>query len=346
MLSKIISEKNIDEVRHLLNNAENVAIVTHISPDGDAVGSSVALAHFLISMKKKPIVIVPNCFPVFFNWLSGTQDIIVYEDHHEETKKAIADAQLIFCLDFNSIDRIDGIAPYVRQSEAKKILVDHHVNPAEFCDVVISHPSISSTSELIFRLICRLGCFPNITKECAEAIYMGMMTDTGNFSYNSMQPEIYQIISELLMKGIDKDAIYRCIYNTYSVNRMRLMGYCLNRKMKIYPEQKTAVIALTLEEQQRFDCQVGDTDGFVNLPLSIEGVDVSVLVREDIKKIKLSFRSQGTFPVNKMAAIFRGGGHVNAAGGESYQPMRKTLWKLENMIKNRRDFEQTTEEQI
>ncbi len=341
MLSKIISEKNIEILRQLLNGAENIAIVTHISPDGDAVGSSLGLAHFLKGLGKQATVIVPNRFPAFFNWLSGAQDIIIYEEQNEAAQKAISEAQLIFCLDFNSLDRINGVASLVKSSEAKKVLIDHHVNPKEFCDVIISHPEISSTSELVFRAICRLGYFPDITKECAEAIYVGMMTDTGNFSYNSQQPEIYQIISELLFKGIDKDAIYSRVYNTYSVNRMRLMGYCLSRKMKIFPEVRAAIMVLTLEEQERFDYKVGDAEGFVNLPLSIEGIDISVLVREDAKKIKLSFRSQGTFPVNKMAEMFRGGGHLNAAGGESYQSMRKTLWKLENLIKNRADFEST-----
>ncbi len=239
--------------------------------------------------------------------------------------KAISEAQLIFCLDFNSLDRINGVASLVKSSEAKKVLIDHHVNPKEFCDVIISHPEISSTSELVFRAICRLGYFPDITKECAEAIYVGMMTDTGNFSYNSQQPEIYQIISELLFKGIDKDAIYSRVYNTYSVNRMRLMGYCLSRKMKIFPEVRAAIMVLTLEEQERFDYQVGDAEGFVNLPLSIEGIDISVLVREDAKN-ETFVPSAGTFPVNKNGRnVSWRWSFERVAGGESYQSMQNVV---------------------
>ena len=240
---------------------------------------------------------------------------------------------MLICVDFNDLKRIDGAKPFVEQSHAKKILIDHHLSPEAFADVTISHPEISSSSELVFRLICRMGFFQNITKACAESIYVGMMTDTGNFSYASQSPEIYHIISELLSKGIDKDNIYRLVYNTYSENRMRLMGFCLVEKMKLYKEQRTAVISLSLDELARFDYQVGDAEGFVNIPLSIEGIDISVFVREDVKKVKMSFRSQGTFPVNKMASTyFNGGGHLNAAGGESYLSLAETLDKLEKVI--------------
>lgn len=343
MLSKIILEEKVGEVRHLIENAENIVIVSHISPDGDAVGSSLGMAHFLKKIGKNPTIVLPNKFPAFFNWLSGTEKIVIYENEKEKAETIFAASDLVFCLDFNLLDRINGVAQLVRKSTAKKVLVDHHIAPDTFCDVIISHPDLASTSELVFRLICRLGHAPEITKECAEAIYTGMMTDTGNFSYNSMQPEMYQIVAELLQKGINKDAIYNNVYNHYSANRMRMMGYCLNRKMRIYPKYKTAVIVLSREECERFDFQVGDTEGFVNLPLAIENVDISVFVREDERKIKLSFRSQGDFPVNKMAACFQGGGHRNAAGGESYIGMRSTLVKLERVIKRRAEFEENND---
>ena len=333
MLTKIILEDNVSRSYKLIEAAERIVILTHLSPDGDAVGSSLGLYHFLKEIGKEPVVIVPNRFPSFLNWMSGAADIVVLEEKHKEVQGLMTEADLLICVDFNDLKRIDGAKPFVEQSHAKKILIDHHLSPEAFADVTISHPEISSSSELVFRLICRMGFFQNITKACAESIYVGMMTDTGNFSYASQSPEIYHIISELLSKGIDKDNIYRLVYNTYSENRMRLMGFCLVEKMKLYKEQRTAVISLSLDELARFDYQVGDAEGFVNIPLSIEGIDVSVFVREDVKKVKMSFRSQGTFPVNKMASTyFNGGGHLNAAGGESYLSLAETLDKLEKVI--------------
>jgi len=173
----------------------------------------------------------------------------------------------------------------------------------------------------------------------AECIYTGMMTDTCNFSFNSQSPEIYFIIQELLQLGINKDEIYRQVYDTYSVDRMRLMGYCLSKKMKIYPEQKAVVMFLTLNELQQFNYQVGDSEGFVNVPLSIKDIDISIFIRQDKDKIKISFRSQGSFPVNKMAADFKGGGHINAAGGESYRSMKTVLEQVEAAILNREKYE-------
>ena len=333
MLTKIILEDNVSRSYKLIEAAERIVILTHLSPDGDAVGSSLGLYHFFFLNGKEPVVIVPNRFPSFLNWMSGAADIVVLEEKHKEVQGLITEADLLICVDFNDLKRIDGAKPFVEQSHAKKILIDHHLSPEAFADVTISHPEISSSSELVFRLICRMGFFQNITKACAESIYVGMMTDTGNFSYASQSPEIYHIISELLSKGIDKDNIYRLVYNTYSENRMRLMGFCLVEKMKLYKEQRTAVISLSLDELARFDYQVGDAEGFVNIPLSIEGIDISIFVREDVKKVKMSFRSQGTFPVNKMASTyFNGGGHLNAAGGESYLSLAETLDKLEKVI--------------
>ena len=333
MLTKIILEDNVSRSYKLIEAAERIVILTHLSPDGDAVGSSLGLYHFLREIGKEPVVVVPNRFPGFLNWMSGAADIVVLEEKHKEVQGLITEADLLICVDFNDLKRIDGAKPFVEQSHAKKILIDHHLLPEAFADVTISHPEISSSSELVFRLICRMGFFQNITQACAESIYVGMMTDTGNFSYASQSPEIYHIISELLSKGIDKDNIYRLVYNTYSENRMRLMGFCLVEKMKLYKEQRTAVISLSLDELARFDYQVGDAEGFVNIPLSIEGIDISIFVREDVKKVKMSFRSQGTFPVNKMASTyFNGGGHLNAAGGESYLSLAETLDKLEKVI--------------
>ncbi|MDR3327665.1 MAG: bifunctional oligoribonuclease/PAP phosphatase NrnA [Prevotellaceae bacterium] len=342
MLTKIIAEDAIVKLHKLVKTAEKITIVTHISPDGDALGSSLGLYWFLLELQKEVKVVVPNAFPGFLSWMQGSDKIIQYVENRKLAEDTIKDADLLFFLDFNDMSRINGLKNATLEATGKKILIDHHPHPDIYCDVKISHPEISSTCELIFRLICRMGYFQEMPFNSAENIYTGMMTDTGNFSFNSQSKEVYFIIHELLSKGIDKDEIYRRIYNTYSADRMKLMGYCLSKKMKIYPEHKAALIFLTLNELEQFHYQIGDTEGFVNIPLQIQGIDISIFVRQDKDKIKISFRSTGNFPINKMAEDFNGGGHLNAAGGDSYYSVHKTIELLEQAIANREKYEINT----
>lgn len=338
MQIQFIANESVSAARHLIESAQRIVTISHMSPDGDAVGSSLAARHLLRALGKQVTTVLPNHFPAFFGWMNGASDILIYENDNKAVQTAIVEADLVILLDLNSLKRINGVKPLVEQSKAPKLLIDHHLDPEQFTDVIVSYPNISSTSELLYALIVQMGWGDRIDKACAEAIYVGMMTDTGNFSYTSQQPEIYTIISELLKIGIDKDDIYRRVYTNYSEKRMRLMGYCLLNKMKIYQKQHTAVISLTKEELERFDFHVGDTEGFVNIPLSIDGINRSVFVREEEKKVKLSFRSQGAVPVNTIAAQhFGGGGHLNAAGGESYLSIAQTLTKLEFIILNLQD---------
>ena len=342
MLSKIILQANIDKVKTYFNKAEKIVIVTHISPDGDALGSSLGLYHFLNGMEKTVNIVVPNAFPDFLQWMPGAKEIVRYDKYSEFADKLISEADVICCLDFNALSRIDTVAKSVAESSARKVMIDHHLNPEPFCKVTISHPNISSTSELVFRLICRMGCFDEITREGAECIYTGMMTDTGGFTYNSNNREIYFIISELLSKGIDKDEIYRRVFNTYSEGRLRLMGYVLYDKMEVFHQFRSALIWLTKDEQKKFQYVKGDTEGFVNIPLQMKGICFSVFLREDTEKnmIKVSLRSVGSFPCNKVAQeFFNGGGHLNASGGEFYGTMdeaieqfKKAMIKYEDML--------------
>lgn len=342
MLSKVILQANIDKVETYFERAGKLVIVTHVSPDGDALGSSLGLYHFLSSQGKTVNVIVPNAFPDFLRWMPGAKDIIRYDKYAEFADKLIGEADVICCLDFNALSRIDKMSKVVGEAPGRKVMVDHHLDPEPFCNVTISHPEISSTSELVFRLICRMGCFDDISFEGAECIYTGMMTDTGGFTYNSNSREIYFIISELLSKGIDKDEIYRRVFNTYSEGRLRLMGYVLYEKMQVLAQFRSALIWLTKAEQGQFQYMKGDTEGFVNMPLQIKGICFSVFLREDTEKnmIKVSLRSVGKFPCNKVAAeFFNGGGHLNASGGEFYGTMdeaielfKRALVKYENLL--------------
>ena len=328
MLSKVISQANIDHVEKWFEKADKLVIVSHVSPDGDAIGSSLGLYHFLLSQDKTVHVIVPNAFPDFLKWMPGAKDIIQYNRYKDFADKLINEADVLCVLDLNALSRLDDMQDVVRNSPARKLLVDHHLYPEDFARITISHPHISSTSELVFRLICQLGNFSDISKEGAECIYTGMMTDTGAFTYNSNDREIYLIIGELLSKGIDKDEIYRNVYNNNSESRLRLQGYVLCDKMQIFPEFRAALITLSREEQKRFHYVKGDTEGLVNIPLSIKDVCFSVFLREDTEKdmIKISLRSVGTFPCNQVAAdYFNGGGHLNASGGEYYGTLEEAV---------------------
>ncbi|HRG02713.1 MAG: bifunctional oligoribonuclease/PAP phosphatase NrnA [Paludibacteraceae bacterium] len=340
MISKVIAEELIHKLKREIENAENIVLVTHVGPDGDALGSALGMWHFLMTIDKTPTVIVPSPPPNFLMWMPGADRMIIYSEKKEEADKAIDEAELILAVDFNTPNRLALMAEKVVNAKAHKILIDHHLNPSpDFANVVISYPQISSTSELIFRAICRMGHFSDINLGCAECIYVGMMTDTGGFTYNSNHEEIYSIIYELIKLGVDKDDIYRKVYNTFSADRMRLMGYCLYKKMKIYPEYQAALITLTQKELHEFNYDNGDAEGFVNIPLSIEGINFTVFMREDPDKIKVSLRSQGTFPTNKFASeVFGGGGHLNASGGESFTTLQAAVRKFEEALPLYREF--------
>ena len=334
MLTKVIEQSKIDHFAKWFERAEKIVIVSHVGPDVDAIGSSLGLWHFFNSQDKIANVIVPNAFPDFLKWMPGSKDVLLYDHYKELADQLIAEADEICCLDFNAIHRIDAVGEAVLASPARKILIDHHLHPEDFCKIIISHPEISSTSELVFRLICRMGYFSDISKEGAECIYTGMMTDTGGFTYNSNNREIYFIISELLSKGIDKDAIYRKVYNTFSESRLSVMGN-VRSQMKVYPDYHAALISLTKNEQGKFDYVRGDCEGFVNIPLSIKGVVFSCFLREDteLPMIKVSLRSVGTFPCNQLASeFFNGGGHLNASGGELYGTMEEAKAVLEQAL--------------
>ncbi len=316
-ITTIIEPEKVKQIMGAIDKANSILITTHVSPDGDAIGSSLALFNFIKNKGKKVRVIVPNSFPYYLKWMEGVNEIDIFEYNPSAGTKIINSSDLIFSLDYNISKRAGEMGPHIEESSAVKILIDHHLDPGEIFDIVVSKPQISSTSELIFRLIYQADKYNELTINEAEAIYCGMMTDTGGFTYNSADPEIYQIISLLLRKGIDKDAIYSQVFNNYSEVRFRLLGFTLSQRMKVYPEMHSALLYLSKEDQYGFQFSKGDTEGFVNYPLSIKNIIFSTFIREDDGIIKLSFRSQKSFPCNEFASeFFNGGGHLNASGGE------------------------------
>ena len=361
MLTPIFSELEIQTAQEFINQSNNVVILTHMSPDGDAMGSSLAMRHFLEAQGKQVSVIVPNAFPDFLAWLPKANEDIIYESQRAEADALLEQADLVICTDFNDPKRIGSLGDKLLTLSCKKMMIDHHLHPACFPDLTLSYPSSPSTCELVYRLITSLSPISNspqgvqypisdtqypisdtrspISQDIATCIYTGMMTDTGNFSFNSNYPEMYQIVGELVSFGVNKDEIYNRVFNAYSADRMRLMGYCLYQKMKIFPEHHTALIYLSRKELYRFNFQSGDAEGIVNLPLQIKDIHYSCFMREDKvnptevalaggskTKIKISLRSQGDRPVNVFAKdIFNGGGHANASGGEYYGPLPEAV---------------------
>lgn len=346
MIENIFSGSDVAEFRVWMEWADRYVILTHIGPDGDAIGSSLALCHYLKGKGKDAVVIIPDSAPDFLSWLPGFGDIKVYADDPAGAEELVYKADVICCLDFNVVGRIGKVAASFLYSKAKKFLLDHHLYPGANFDVILSHPEASSTSEMVFHLICALGGYREITLDVARCIYTGIMTDTGALSYNSNSYSLFMAVAHLLEIGVDKDEIYRKVYYNYSESRLRLQGYVLNEKMKVFPEFSTSLITLSDQELQRFSYRKGDTEGFVNMPLQINGVYMSAFFREDREAglIKLSFRSVGDVPCNRFATdFFNGGGHLNAAGGEFHGTLDEAVQKF---MKGLDEWSKSTEECI
>lgn len=319
MIKNVFPAGNVELLRRWIEENEVFVLTCHTGPDGDAIGSTLGLANYLKELGKEAVVIVPDAYPDFLAWMSGSQEILRYDKHREKADLMIGMSDVIFAMDYNSLSRVDDMGDSIAKSKARKVLVDHHLMPDSFCDLNFSFPQLSSTCEVVFRLIVAMGGYELLTKAACECIYGGIMTDTGNLSYGPCGEELYAIVSMLMQKDINKDRIYNKVYNNYSEGRLRLMGYVLYKKMRVFPEYHTALITLTREEMKRFNFNKGDTEGLVNIPLQMKGIYFSAFLREDTDKdlIRVSLRSQGTFACNKFAAqYFSGGGHLNASGGQ------------------------------
>ena len=323
----------LNQLKSFLSEPRKVVITTHKGPDGDAMGSSLALYNYLLKKGHSVHVITPNDYPIFLKWMKGEEYVIEYCFHEEKAKKITESAELIFCLDFNTLSRIDTYAPIVERSNALKVLIDHHQQPDTF-DFNFSDASASSTAQLIFEFLEMLDDTDEIDQDIAECLYAGIMTDTGNFRFNSVCSKTHQVVSFLIEKGARNDWVYDKIHDNNSVNRLKLLGYCLSEKMELLSDLGVSIITLTQKELQRFNFKKGDTEGVVNYALSIEGVNVAAFMVEREGIIKISFRSKGDISVNQLARDhFNGGGHINAAGG-SASTMQEAITKFKRNISN------------
>lgn len=330
----LLTEVEVENFNRLIDEANHIAIYTHRSPDGDAIGSTLGMANYLKQRGKEDVkVIVPDMFPNFLQWLPGTMDILRYDKKKEEAEAATRNADLLLCLDFNDASRTAELEPLITESTAHKVLIDHHLNPTVDADISVSHPEACSTCELVFRLIWQLGGFEEMDKDVAVPIYCGMMTDTGGFTYNSNRPEIFFIISQLLTKGINKDKIYRNVFNNFSPWAIRLRGYLMSQKLNIFNDLHAAYFTISRRDMRDFHFTKGDAEGLVNEPLKIKRMRLSISLREDDRRdntIWVSLRSVDDFPCNLVASeFFNGGGHLNASGGR----LHCTLDEAERVVR-------------
>jgi len=326
--------KNATALKTLLSSPKKIVITTHRGPDGDAMGSSLGLMHLLKQFRHNVYVITPNSYADFLHWMPGNEDVIVFEDNEEEANQITENADLIFLLDFSHISRIADFADTVSNSNATKILIDHHQDPdMEIADIIFSDTTACSTAQLLYEVIDAMDLTNHINKEIAECLYVGIMTDTGSFKYSSTTAKTHHIIAELIATGAENAKIHDLIYDNSSANRMKLLGYCLNKKLLLYPENNSAVISLTAEELEQFNFKKGDTEGVVNYALAIKGIVFAVFIAEKDGMVKLSLRSKGNFKVNEIAnKYFSGGGHMNASGGISEVSVNDTIKIVEKII--------------
>lgn len=317
-----------------MQQPRKVVIVTHHKPDADALGSSLGLAGYLKKNGHSVHVITPSDYPEFLHWMPGNEGVLIYDKNKEaQIATRIAEAEIIFCLDFSALNRIQDLTEFVRNSTAKKVLIDHHLDPEKFAEFDHWDDRAASTAGLVFNLIGDLGETDKIDANIANCLYAGLMTDTGGFRHSNTRHEEFLIASELVRLGANPTLVTKLIYDTNTLERLRLMGFVLSEKLKVLPEYRTAYMTLSMEELKQFGSQTGDTEGFVNYGLSIKGIRLSVMIYERRDNVKLSLRSLGNFSVNEMARThFSGGGHKNASGGTSDVSLAETLEKFLSIL--------------
>lgn len=318
----------------LAQNCHNIIITSHQSPDGDSIGSSLALYHYLVKKGHRVNLVVPDALPKFISWLPGASEILVYEKDKDKVDSLITNATIIFCLDYNDLSRVGNLSKVIGNSNAYKAMIDHHLNPSNFCDWILSDTSSCSTAQLIYNFIETEKDLHLIDSPIAENIYCGIVTDSGSFRFPSVQAKTHLIAADLINRGLNHSAVHERIFDTNTLKRLHLLGFSLNEKLRVLKGIPVAVIDLSEKEAQKFDVKKGDTEGLVNFALSIEGIEMAAFIREDTDKIKTSFRSKGNVPVNEFSnQYFNGGGHKNAAGGMYKDTLENTLEHFEQSVR-------------
>jgi bifunctional oligoribonuclease and PAP phosphatase NrnA len=327
------------EIKTHLSKAKNIIITTHHKPDGDAMGSTLGLWHYLTSLGHTATILSPTDYGHFLHWMPGNEKVVIYTDDPNHAITLLEASDTIFGLDFSALNRANEIGAWMKENHDGRcfIMMDHHLNPESWDDFRIWDDNASSTAELVYRFIIGCGDNDRIDTHTAECIYTGIMTDTGSFKYSNTSAAVHRIVADLLERGAISDMIHNRLFDSATETRIRFLGFCLYEKLVVLPEYKTAYMAITHEELERFNSQTGDTEGLVNYALSIIGVNFGVLIVDRKVLRKMSFRSIGQFPANQFAAHFNGGGHFNAAGGMSEDTLENTEKKFLNLLEQYKD---------
>jgi len=325
---------SLPELKSLLATPQKIVITTHHKPDGDAMGSSLGLYAYLIQQGHHVKVITPTDYPDFLHWMPNNSDVMIYTEQKEEAEQIVAQAALVFCLDFNTLSRINELGEVIRNASAYKIMIDHHLDPEDFDDY--RHWSINAcaAAQLVYDFIVNeMDDAAMVNKDVATCLYTGIMTDSGSFRFASAGADVYRIAADLIDAGAEHWRIHQLVYDNASENRLRFLGNCLTNKLEIIRELNTAIISVTAEELKRFDIVTGDTEGIVNYALSINGIKLAAFIIERTDKVKLSLRSTGDFPANEICKkYFDGGGHRNAAGGISDKNLEDTISYFKSIL--------------
>lgn len=331
-LDKIFPKEKIQELKQLLDQSSKILVTCHMRPDGDAVGSSMGWYHMLRALGKEVYVVIPDRLPKSLEFLPSTSEIVVYTQHKQYADRLMTEADLILQCDFNAYYRQGNLGAEMEKSPAVKVLIDHHQKPDIDSGLVFSYPDMSSTCELVFRLICDLGWFMEMPDSCAQCLLTGLITDTQNFTVNCNNPEIYKILEKLLEKDVDKSQILWESTRLTSYSAMKLNAYVILEKLEVFEQHRCGLIILSSDELKRFNYQKGETEGLVNEPLRIRGMVYSVFLREDDDCIKVSMRSRFGFPVSEMCEELGGGGHLQAAGAEYHGSLEECRKKIIAMM--------------
>ncbi len=325
---------DISALSQLLNQPRKIVITTHHKPDGDAMGSSLGLYNYLIQQGHHAKVVSPTDYPEFLWWMPGNEEVLIYTEQKEQAAQLVAEAELIFCLDFNTLTRINELGELVRQSSAVKVMIDHHLEPEDFDDYRYWNINACATAQLVYSFINDELKRPGlINADVATCLYTGIMTDSGSFRFPNTTASVHRIVASLIEAGAVNWRIHELVYSSSSENRLRFLGHCLTNKLEVLPEFNTAIISVTHQELEQFNIITGDTEGIVNYALSITGIRLAAFVVERPDRVKLSLRSKGEFPANEICKkYFSGGGHRNAAGGHSEESLKQVIEKIKHIL--------------
>lgn len=324
--------QNFEQLKELLSTPKRIVITSHANPDGDALGSSLGLYHYLATKGHRLTIIMPTPMPSFLNWMPDYDKILVYETTLSISKQIIEKADIIFSLDYNSLSRIETMEAPIREAKAYKVMIDHHLDPDDFADAVLSDITASSACELVYRFIEMLEDLDSLDQKALDAIFVGLLTDTGGFSY-ATSPRLFRIVADMLERGVNNNVLTDLVFNAYSIKRFELLGYCIYECLELIKEANTGFIVLTQEDYRKFNIQRGDLEGVVNFILRIRQIRCAAIITERRDIVKLSLRSKGDFSVQAICSkYFNGGGHLNASGGVSRANLKETVALFKKVI--------------